>query len=216
MSNSSRDDQALPLREAIEQNFAQESLSEPQLQQLLALQDAVLGDEQRQPQAPPRRSSYRAIAACAVLLLAVTLLWQVRPYHQDHPDQIALEVVKNHLKLKPLDVTAQSMGDVRAFFTQLDFSPVNSELLSSQFQLDEQSMLGGRYCSIGGITAAQLRYHQGGDSLSTLYQVPYEPAVYGELPSLENGDQPLELTLKGLRVSMWVEMGLLMVLVQEI
>jgi hypothetical protein len=215
MNRGSRDDQALPLKEAIQQEFADESLSDSQLQQLLQLQDAVPGDDECGQRKSPRRRRYRALAACAILLLAVALLWQTRPYHQDNPDQIAVEVVKNHLKLKPLDVSAQSMGEVRAFFTQLDFSPVNSELLSSRFQLDERSMLGGRYCSIGGITAAQLRYRQDGDSLSTLYQVPYERAVYGELPDLGNGEQPLQITLKGLRVSMWVEMGLLMVLVQE-
>jgi hypothetical protein len=51
--------------------------------------------------------------------------------------------------------------------------------------------------------------------LSTLYEVAYDSATFGTLPNMENNEQPLELLIKGLKVAMWVEKGLLMVLVSN-
>jgi hypothetical protein len=61
--------------------------------------------------------------------------------------------------------------------------------------------------------AAQLRYRSG-DGTSTLYEVAYDPVTFGAIPSVERGEPPSELIVKGLRVSLWVEKGLLMVLVE--
>jgi len=75
---------------------------------------------------------------------------------------------------------------------------------------------GGRYCSIKGVTAAQLRFASESDGkVSTLYQVPYEKALFGSVPAIESDDSPMVLASKGLNVQLWVEKGLLMVLVEE-
>jgi hypothetical protein len=215
MNHSHPNKSDLPIREAIKRQFEAETLDSNQLQRLMTLQERVLegsGDAQRTLR---QISGYRPIAACALLLLAITFLWYPGAERHDTTHQIALEVASNHLKLKPLDITAHSMNEVRGFFTQLDFSPVNSELLPGYFALPERAMLGGRYCSIKGITAAQLRYRRADNGISTLYEVAYDPDIYGPIPSLESGEPPEEIIIKGLRVSLWLEKGLMMVLVQD-
>jgi len=211
MYHAHPDKPELPVKTAIRQQFEAETLDSQQLQGLLTMQERVLEDGQ-----PTRRgrSLYRSIAACALALLAFFFLWQISAERPDTTHQIALEVASNHLKLKPLDVTAQSMSEVRDFFTQLDFSPINSQLLPGKFALPEQAMLGARYCSIKGITAAQLRYRSPGKGISTLYEVTYNPDIYGSIPSLESGEPPTEIFIKGLRISLWREKGLMLVLVQ--
>ncbi|MCL1050337.1 hypothetical protein L2755_11960 [Shewanella abyssi] len=120
--------------------------------------------------------------------------------------KIANEVALNHVKMKPLEVQTQQLSELRAYFTQLDFTPVNSSFLNNS----ASKMLGGRYCSIQGLTAAQIRFSDNDKQLVTLYEVQYDPSLYGVLPILERGEQPTELVVRGVAVSIWVEKGLLM------
>ena len=207
---------ARPLGEALKNQLAQDSLDTEQLRDLMTMQQAVLAADPQADRKPRDSWQLRATAMCAILLIGALLVWRMPgTVNPDYTQQIALEVVKNHLKLKPLDLAAGSIKEVRDYFTQLDFSPVNSRLLDSRFDLQESSMLGGRYCSIRGVTAAQLRYKRDDDGLSTLYEVAYDPQTYGVIPSIDRDEQPLELTVKGLKVYLWVEKGLLMVLVGQ-
>ena len=216
MNTGPRDHSDLPLDRAIQQQLAQEVLDAGQLQQLLAMQQAVLDDREGTPDEGCWRRWHALAAACATLVLCIALAWQsIAPAPPDYTREIALEVVQNHLKLKPLDIETQSIGAIQGFFTQLDFSPVNSSLLQARFSLPEPSLLGGRYCSIRGVSAAQLRYRAGDDGLGTLYEVAYDSEAFGPMPHVERGETPTELLLKGLRVSLWVEKGLLLVLVTE-
>lgn len=120
--------------------------------------------------------------------------------------KIADEVARNHVKMKPLEVQTQQLSQLRDYFTQLDFTLVNSSLLNSS----DSKMLGGRYCSIQGLTAAQIRFTANDKQHITLYEVQYDPNRYGVLPILERGQQPTELVVRGVAVSIWVEKGLLM------
>ena len=210
MSRQPGEDRPLPLREALQQQIQREVLNRQQLDRLQAMQGSV------QP-VDDRRRHWRlgAVAAVVVaLLFGGGLLWRTGPAQDALLQEIAREVAENHIKLKPLDVSANTVAQARAFFTQLDFSPVSSRAAAGRFGLPEQSLLGGRYCSIRGVTAAQLRYRDGQEGLSTLYQVAYDPARFGPMPRLERGESPRELVVRGLRVSMWVERDLLMVLVR--
>ncbi len=206
----------LPLAQAINRQLENEKLDTVQLQQLMTMQQAVLEASDSNSSPINRRFWRQAAALCATLLLGVFLVWQtLAPSGPNYAQEIALEVAQNHLKLKPLDIAAHSMAEIQGFFTQLDFSPVSSDLLEARFALPERSILGGRYCSIKGFTAAQLRYRQSDDGLSTLYEVPYDIDAFGPMPSVDQGEQPRELILKGLKISLWVEKGLLMALVTD-
>ena len=127
-------------------------------------------------------------------------------------ERIALEVAHNHIKLKPLDVETDSMDGIRNYFTDLEFALVESRLLASS----RLELLGGRYCSIQSVPAAQLRVTvPNSNKLQTLYQTEYRKDVFGPLPVLENGDAPIIVNVKGLSVRIWVEKGLLFALTEE-
>jgi len=142
---------------------------------------------------------------------------------------IAFEVTKNHIKLKPLEVTSQDFNTVRNYFTQLDFSPQLS-LHFPQLTSTVLTMAGGRYCSIQSETAAQLRYRSSPEpsaagpsntepspteKWSTLYQTQYSKNTFGQLPHIEQGQAPIETYSRGLKVNIWVERQLLMVSVED-
>jgi len=154
----------------------------------------------------------------AVITLTLSLLLNTS---KDPTQDIVKEVVQNHLKLKPLDISTSSINIARSYFTKLEFSPINSSILDKQFFIAANQLIGGRYCSIQGITAAQFRYSTSLEKsldnkhLTTLYQVGYDPKVHGEMPDTANDETPVHLTHKGIDVSLWVEKGVLLVLVSE-
>lgn len=237
MSTHSNSDSAQPLGPALERQLAKETLADDQLERLMAMQRSMLNetsaditvvDASNNVQLPVNsvvaapqglRLFLPAIAA-SLLLLVMGLWWQFPDFFSrgetgDSVREIAMEVVKNHLKLKPLEVETSSMVEVQHFFNQLDFLPQRSTTLAQRFLLGDGAMLGGRYCSIKGVTAAQLRYRGSTKEISTLYEVGYDPLVFGVIPDVIAGEVPLDIVVKGLQVSLWKEQGLLMVLVQD-
>jgi len=197
----------LPLKDAIREEVTSEQLAPGQLHELLTMQQEVLAEAPE----PIHRKSAWLVAAAACLMVIAFFGWQHN--NQQAMRYIALEVAENHLKLKPMDVETQSMGEIRQYFTQLDFSPARSSLLETTLKLPEKFMLGGRYCSIKGVTAAQLRYRK--NDIQTLYQVPYDEALHGDIADIQQQPEPQTLQLKGLEVQLWREHGLLMVLVKK-
>lgn len=194
--------------------FAQ--LSDTQLEQLLQLQIDTPPVRQKTQHNP-----FMMVAACMLIfVLGVSTAVFLPSEHDgsfgtannDIINAIAAEVVDNHLKLKPLDIETNSITDTRRFLDQLDFSPIHSTNAEQRFGLQSQRLTGGRYCSIQGTTAAQLRYRDRGQ-LQTLYQVPYDSQRYGSVPALLNDELPITVDVKGLRVRLWIERDLLMVLV---
>lgn len=126
-------------------------------------------------------------------------------------ERIATEVAKNHIKLKPLEIETNSIEDIRSYFNKLDFIPINSKLVN-QFGLE---LIGGRYCSLQGITAAQLRVREpGSTTVQTLYQTEYRKDIFEDMPKLEEGDEPVDIYIKGIKVKIWVEKGLLFALTE--
>jgi len=201
-----------PLKQAVRQHFEQRALSTDQLERLNALM-AI-----NAPRPADRLLVARSLigwpaAAAIAALLALILLFPPGSI-EDVPmtERIAMEVARNHVKLKPLDVQTDSMDGIRRYFTDLEFVPVESQLLASS----DLELLGGRYCSIQSIPAAQLRVSAPDTHrLQTLYQSEYRKDVFGPLPVLENGDVPVDVNVKGITVRIWVEKGLLFALSEE-
>ncbi|WP_341503423.1 hypothetical protein [Gallaecimonas sp. GXIMD4217] len=181
-----------PLKEAVRQHLDGQQLSQAQLARLMALQGR-------------RRLRLWGALAAGLALVALLLLRQ-----GDQEPQavwaIAQEVARNHIKMKPLEVESGELVDLQRYFTELAFSPVQSQRFEGRGPL-----LGGRYCSIQGEDAAQLRFLNDGGRLITLYQAPFDPAKHQALPRAELGEAPLERYADGVRVRIWVEKDLLMV-----
>ena len=124
----------------------------------------------------------------------------------DMQHEIAQEVAKNHIKMKPLEISTASMVDVRHHFSDLNFVPASSDY----FSRFGNTLLGARYCSIQGITAAQLRFSNMQGEKITLYEIAYDRELFGPIPSIENADTPAMFIIKGMRVTLWREKGLLL------
>ena len=202
-----------PLKSLLRQHYKSRALSEDQLERL----ETLLGDQEAEQaswwQRRPAALLGWSVAAALATLLAVFVLLPPSVV-RDVPvtERIALEVARNHIKLKPLDVETNSMDAIRRYFTDLEFVPADSRLLAST----NLELLGGRYCSIQSVPAAQLRVTvPDSNALQTLYQSEYRQDVFGRLPVLENGEAPISVNVKGITVTIWVERGLLFALTEE-
>lgn len=190
------------LKNSVKAYVESKQLNDEQMDSLLSMVNAP---------AEPAPRSVRAMApiaaVLAVIVVAAGLLWNANFKQQSQVSLlIAEEVVQNHLKMKPLEVTSHSLHDMRAYFNQLDFSLRDSKLIATS----DLQLLGGRYCTIQGFTAAQLRlqHNETGD-LETLYQAPYDAELFKELPNLQEGQTPVRHYINGIGVDVWVDKGIL-------
>ena len=202
-----------PLKQAVRDHFEQRMLSKDRLERLKSLQKI------NAPRPAARHSIVKpliagSMAAAIAAFLVITLLFP--PGSMDSipmTERIALEVARNHIKLKPLDVETDSMDGIRRYFTDLEFVPAQSTLLASA----DLELVGGRYCSIQSVPAAQLRIKVPySNRLQTLYQTEYRKDIFGTLPVMENGQPPVTVHVKGITVRIWVEKGLLFALTDEV
>lgn len=209
----------IKLRHGVQDHLDQFQLNDAQLQTLMQMQTDAQNPTATQADAHPttnaqktntRRPWHFSLAAAAVLLLGLVITWQSHYYSTDTqylPHSIAMEAAKNHIKLKPLEVKASVLAPISRYFTELDFVPIQSNWYSKR----GTSLLGARYCSIGGVSAAQIRYQDSQQQLQTLYEVGYNEAIYGPLPHIDRGEAPLIIIVKGVKTEIWVESDLLMV-----
>ena len=195
----------MKFKKGLQDHYANQQLSDNQLEQLMALQGAAV-PRQDQVNAASKNRFWRPFALASVIMVVVLSGWLY--LFQNTPGQlyqaIAHEVAKNHSKLKPLEVVSAQMPTVSAYFNQINFVPRNSR--NSGFS---GLLLGGRYCTIQGEPAAQLRYSLENGVISTLYQVPAEEAYEG-LPDILQEQHPMRLYSRGYAVDLWQEQGLLM------
>lgn len=200
-----------PLKQVTREHLSQRQLTGKQLDHLMAMQQTAAGKPEQKPPCRQARWIPAALVATLLLLVLAGTVWLALP-QANMPELIANEVVHNHLNLKPLEVRSTNIDDILRYFEKLDFTPVQSRLIADA----GLQMIGGRYCSIQGIDAAQIRLRpDDGDQLQSLYQTVYDPRVFKDLPRIEQGDPPIELYVKGVKVRVWVEKGLLFAMTVE-
>ena len=100
-----------------------------------------------------------------------------------------------------MSVASNSLDEIGAYLDKLSFPIIAPSALSKP----NWQFLGGRYCSINGKLAAQLKIKNTEDNrIYTLYQA-----------ATEGGERPMQLarttqTIDGIGVSIWREKGLLL------
>jgi len=195
-----------PLKQSVRDHIELYTLDDDQLQKLESL------GRQPAPATEHRFSIYPfAFAGAVAALLLAFFLTPLLVEHDDVRERIAMEVATNHIKLKPLEIETRSIEGIRDYFRKLDFIPVSSKLVSDA----GLELIGGRYCSLQGITAAQLRVSKpGSNTVQTLYQTEYRKDVFNNMPVLEEGHEPVDTYVKGIKVTIWVEKGLLFALTE--
>ncbi|MBL4772231.1 MAG: hypothetical protein JKX98_01050 [Alcanivoracaceae bacterium] len=193
---------------AIQEHINGINLNRSQLRQLDALQKS---NTSLSHQYNNRKFIFAMVASIFIILIFSIFTTQIN-FQQDRLiTQIASEVAKNHLKLKPLEVKSSQIAEVQNYFDKLDFLPISS----LQFKRKNQvSLAGGRYCSIIGSIAAQLRYKKENGEIVTFYQTNYSDIFYG-LPDITKGYDPIITYARGLEVNIWIEKGLVMATVKN-
>jgi len=193
-----------PLKQSVRDHIELYELDDDQLHKLESLGGQLAP-------APDRRVSVYgfALAGAVAAFLLAFFLTPLLVETDNVRERIAMEVATNHIKLKPLEIETHSIDGIRDYFKKLDFIPVSSKLVSDS----GLELIGGRYCSLQGITAAQLRVRKPGSHvIQTLYQTEYRKDVFDDMPVLEEGHEPVAIYVKGIKVNIWVEKGLLFAL----
>lgn len=166
---------------------------------------------------PGTRWAAGGLAAC--LLLSVLLSpWISTPAPEQGEAQVAseavptivqrisVEVVTNHIHTKPLDLATDSFRELADQFEQLDFRIRNPGFLTSE----QLQLLGARYCTLQGRIATHILLRNAEGQFVSHYQAAYHPAFFGDIPDIDEGEQPLRVTDRGFSVDVWREEGLLM------
>ena len=212
-----------PINEALKRHYDSKSLSESQLNQLLSMQTAAVeapeaadGDEARKQTSLAINTatksglsrlfsgfhSYRYAfyaTACTLLVCLVVIFSLI--------DQTTLsqrtidEIAYNHKKDMPIEIASSSIDDIRQYLNKLSFPIISPSALSQS----NWQFLGGRYCSINGKLAAQLKIKNLTDnSIYTLYQASTKAGIE------KLGETQLTGMVDGVEVSIWREKGLLL------
>jgi hypothetical protein len=157
----------------------------------------------------PRRPWWRRpVTAAAIVLLAVGSLVSIQQYDSYRAagllEAIAIEVADNHLKLKPLEIESADLRSVLGYFEDLDFQLQASPRITGN---PGDQLLGGRYCTIQGIDAAQLRVIAADGVLSTWYEATLPAEQLQLVPEMGDGQQPAEFLVRGVDIRIWQEHG---------
>jgi len=155
---------------AVKDYYQEKTLSAEKLQQLMDV--AQLAEKKPAAEVVNWKSRWliqRNISIAASLLLAVLILFQwmnVAPTQQQLVASIAKEIAINHQKQFASDFSASSYAGLSRVMAKLDFKLIDPERLRSKgFEI-----LGGRYCSLSGHIAAQVRLKNSAGEIFTLYQ----------------------------------------------
>lgn len=208
---------------ALKEYYASKSLSKNQLDELLSIQFEYeasnylnLNDTFHNSYndkanwlhrfIPNTRTYKTAFFATAFLFLASLVTLFSLLDHEPISQRIMNEIVYNHNQDMPIEIASSSLTDISKYLNKLSFSIVLPNALSEP----NWQLLGGRYCSINGKLAAQLKVKNLKDnSVSTFFQA----AINKDLG--KNKKQVMNDTIDGVGVSIWHEHGLLLGLAKE-
>lgn len=190
------------LKKLIRDKFDDIELSDMQLDELSRFQ---------REKSPRERSWWlRPAGAAAIVFLALAGML-APPLYRSHQGQVLLEsiaqeVAENHLKLKPLEVESSNLRNVLGYFQDLDFQLLASPVIAGN---PGDRLLGGRYCSIQGIDAAQLRVASATGTLSTWYEATLPADKLRLVPELAAGDRAGVFVIRGVEIRIWQESGVI-------
>lgn len=201
------------LRQQIRNRLEKERLGEEQfaeLEQLMARESEPDNEGGRLT----RRGFLAGLATAAgVAGMGFGTWWLFDTTQTVGQETLTAEVLRNHQWLKPLELNTERFDQLAIYFADgLDFEPI----VSRRFPHDQLVLEGGRYCSLGGIKAAQIVFRTPQGQLVTFYQTRYSPEKVGPIPRIDNNDTPFTMTRDGYRIDLWVERGILMASAREV
>lgn len=196
-----------PIKQLLKDHYSEQQLEPDQLAKLLEMQSqaSISSDDP----ALSATSSWhkwrlpRAVLSACVLILAVGLWTAMSP--TDNSRDIVEEIASNHLQPLQLDVGSSSLEEVGRNLSHLSFSLIKSARMESK----QWKLLGGRYCTIQGQLAAQLKLlNKQNQKIVTLYQSAIQPK------SNSSFHEKTLLSDAGVEVSIWWEDDVMLALAQ--
>jgi len=192
------------LDQHLQRFYAGKRPSEDCLERLAALTEPpqTPAPKDTAPTAGRRPAKARLLGIAATLLLIIlgsgALLLQHNRHHADLTWLVAKEIAVNHNKRLAIEFPASDYRALNRMMSKLDFSSVGS----SRLPVEQYQLLGGRYCSLQGQLALQLKLKDRAGNRYTLYQTPLSKT----LAVIPEGEQLID----GLRITLWREGGLLL------
>ncbi len=194
-----------PLDEHLRRYYTNKKPSPQCLDRLVALAESTQTGEPVSSQTPPATKTrhatpvYLAIAVSLLLVLLGSGIFLLQKNDNTDPSWlVAKEIAVNHNKHLAIEFPTGDYHELNRLMDKLDFSGVISKRLAP----GEYRLLGGRYCSIQGQLALQLKLQDRAGNLYTLYQAPLNKILTG----IRQGEQLID----GLRITLWREAGLLL------
>ncbi len=179
------------LDSAIKDYYGNQTLSDETIDTILESAGA-----QETAGTPPRSSErvwYARLAAMAALLVFGFGIFHVWFLERDLTDRVLGEIAMNHLKELSVEIASADYAIVQDGLDQLDVSILPPEQMRQRFEL-----IGGRYCSIEGGLAAQLKLREReSGQVQTLYATRMTNALEGIAPQESLHDD--------VRITLWSE-----------
>lgn len=193
-----------PFGKHVKGYYSGQTLSPEKLQ---ALMSAEASEPEMAGQSSSRQITYwmerwrfqRNLSLVAGLLLMVVGTFQLQslmaPTIHSLPYRVAQEIALNHNKQLANEFEVTTFSKLAALMVKLDFVP----LVAKRVEALGYHMTGGRYCSIQGQLAAQVRLVGAQEKGVTLYQTQLSE----ELATLQEN----EYVVDGVKVQLWLEDG---------
>ncbi len=195
------------LDEHVRKYYEQQQLSPASLHSLKTLIRS--GRENGTRQATPRRQAWSAAAAVVMALFAGGIWFALqRNAPPERPSEMARMVAQQaaigHNERQELEFRVTRCEELREQMKSLDFTPVEPKMM----HMMQMRIVGARYTTIKGELAAQIVYVDSKGVPCTLYQV--RPT--DKLARMATGEHDID----GVKVKIWREKGLVMVLARPI
>ena len=180
-------------KSALKEHYKKTTLSDLQYKELKLASES----HKNQRKEPPYK--WMLVAAAAVVFVAAW--WMQPPRDLVTLSRIGSEIAYNHNKQMNPEITSGNYSDVSNFLKKLEFTLIQSE----KFKPGVWKLIGGRYCSLSGRVAAQLKMeHVPSGEIYTFYQAPVPDRVSAEV--VAGG----EVYKSGSHIDVWLEKGLLL------
>jgi hypothetical protein len=143
-------------------------------------------------------------SAAALAMVLTTLIWTAAHRAAQSPQQIAAAVARQaalgHNEKQELEFRVADCAELQRKMKSLDFTLVEPAMMKEM----NMRIVGARYTTLAGAMAAQILYVDPHGVPCTLY----EARPSDQLARVATGDHQID----GVRVSVWKEKGLVMVL----
>jgi hypothetical protein len=155
----------------------------------------------------PRRRLWIGVAA-AVAIVVTTLIWTAAHRVLPSPQQVAASVARQaafgHNEKQELEFRVTTCAELQRKMRSLDFTLVEPAMMKEM----NMRIVGARYATLAGEMAAQIVYVDSHGVPCTLYEV----RSTDQLARIAPGEHQID----GVRVAVWNEKGLVMVLARPI